>query len=709
MLRGIFNFGFLRKDSRRHTGRRRGAPKSERYRPELLDLESRTLLSTINWLRPVNGDWDDPANWSGGQVPGANDDAVIPFVNIQITHATAAADTIHSLTSEAAIDLSAGSLSVGVLPFTTQRIASRIDAPVRVDGGALTLNQIDLGGAGTLTNFASLNVNSSTINVAVDNEAGVLASTAQFSSIIINNQAQRPFVNGPAATLRLLGVSSVTFANGFTNDGMVEVQSAAHRSAPFVVASGTLVNAPDGTIRLLGGSTSSVMLNADLDNQGLITTRSALFSKLSGTLINDGSMDILSGTVNNNEAFTNNGAITIDSGGTFTVAGARFDQNGTVDGPGMLMLFGTTANFPGDLSNAVTRLSIQNTTLNLGGTLTNAGTLDISGSTINAPLDNEGMLSVRSAGAAAVLNGPFTNENGATLSVGGLLTLARGFTNDGSIHLGGTFADDNPTLTIASATLTNAADGVITSQGGLLNAVVDNQGMVTIARNTILTGAVANEGTIDVHSGDLQVNPNEGNPDFINTGTLTIESLAAVAVDGVGFDGGSFRNAGTVTIGLFGTLQLAGGYLQTGGLTVLEGGSLTAGDLVNLGGGVLAGSGTINANVLNQAEVDVGAPGSPGVLTINGDYTQEGALLIEIGGANPGTDFDQLNVTGQATLDPNNATLTVNLINGFVPTSGDSFPILTFSAGTGVFAAINGDGVLFTPSFNAGDVTLVAN
>ena len=68
--------------------------------------------------------------------------------------------------------------------------------------------------------------------------------------------------------------------------------------------------------------------------------------------------------------------------------------------------------------------------------------------------------------------------------------------------------------------------------------------------------------------------------------------------------------------------------------------------------------------------------------------------------------FDQLNILGEATLDGG---MTVNLINGFQPESGDSFMILTFGSGTGAFATLNGDGPLFTPSFDPGDVTLVAN
>jgi hypothetical protein len=35
--------------------------------------------------------------------------------------------------------------------------------------------------------------------------------------------------------------------------------------------------------------------------------------------------------------------------------------------------------------------------------------------------------------------------------------------------------------------------------------------------------------------------------------------------------------------------------------------------------------------------------------------------------------------------------------------------VLAFSSGAGVFATVNGDGPLFTPSYDPMDVTLVAN
>ena len=57
--------------------------------------------------------------------------------------------------------------------------------------------------------------------------------------------------------------------------------------------------------------------------------------------------------------------------------------------------------------------------------------------------------------------------------------------------------------------------------------------------------------------------------------------------------------------------------------------------------------------MLNNTGGTVAAGASPGTLTINGDYTQGpgGTLQEEIAGTTPGTQFDQLVVTGDVTLD----------------------------------------------------------
>jgi hypothetical protein len=162
--------------------RRRGPARRKAwgYRPELLGLESRTLLSTIAWLRPAGGDWDTGANWAGGRVPGSGDDAVIPFRGITVTHARNTASVVVSLVSEANLDLSAGSLHLrGGTGFAGGDQPSRTDGLITVSGGTLTVGDshgdfgVALEGTGGVQNFATLNLNvRSTLDVAVDNEAG---------------------------------------------------------------------------------------------------------------------------------------------------------------------------------------------------------------------------------------------------------------------------------------------------------------------------------------------------------------------------------------------------------------------------------------------------------------------------------------------------------------------------------------------------------
>ena len=74
----------------------------------------------------------------------------------------------------------------------------------------------------------------------------------------------------------------------------------------------------------------------------------------------------------------------------------------------------------------------------------------------------------------------------------------------------------------------------------------------------------------------------------------------------------------------------------------------------------------------------------PGILSIMGNYIQadNGALDMEIGGANPGTGYSQLQVGNLASL---NGTLNLGLVDGFIPWNGEEFVILTSAARAEVF------------------------
>ncbi|MCM1984910.1 FG-GAP-like repeat-containing protein, partial [Lyngbya confervoides] len=100
---------------------------------------------------------------------------------------------------------------------------------------------------------------------------------------------------------------------------------------------------------------------------------------------------------------------------------------------------------------------------------------------------------------------------------------------------------------------------------------------------------------------------------------------------------------------------------------------------------VTNGSGTIAGDLTNDGTV---APGnSPGLLNIQGDYTQtaNGELTIELAGRNPETQYDVLKVDGTAKLD---GTLNFYFLGDFAPKYG-VFTFLKADAIEGSFSDIN--------------------
>ena len=102
------------------------------------------------------------------------------------------------------------------------------------------------------------------------------------------------------------------------------------------------------------------------------------------------------------------------------------------------------------------------------------------------------------------------------------------------------------------------------------------------------------------------------------------------------------------------------------------------------------------------------APGdSPGMTTIVGSYTQssDGVLEIEIAGINADVpEFDQLKVSETATL---NGELRVVLLDGYVPTIGHEFAIITAATITGNFQTLTLPPLAEGIRWNADDVATI--
>jgi hypothetical protein len=143
------------------------------------------------------------------------------------------------------------------------------------------------------------------------------------------------------------------------------------------------------------------------------------------------------------------------------------------------------------------------------------------------------------------------------------------------------------------------------------------------------------------------------------------------------------------------------GFTQAAGTTTVDGTltSTTTGTL-DITGGDVVGKGTLGYNVVDAGTLSPGdSAAKTGKLTVADTYTQEsnGTLDIQIDGSTAAK-YDQLKVTGGATLDTG-STLDINLKAGVAATlhSGQKFTILTSSALTGTFTAVNGQVISTNP------------
>jgi hypothetical protein len=176
------------------------------------------------------------------------------------------------------------------------------------------------------------------------------------------------------------------------------------------------------------------------------------------------------------------------------------------------------------------------------------------------------------------------------------------------------------------------------------------------------------------HAGTIRLGSNPGDNATLNitSGWLKVEDETVGSGDG------------TITIGAdpgaTATVNLSGGRLIAKSITKGTGGSF------NFTGGTLAAD-IVDFDLVNDGGTI--APGeSAGMTQVLGDLSiNSGLFAIELGGTTAGTEFDQLLVTGNATL---GGTLDVSLLSGFTLGPDSSFDILGIAGSrTGEFAGLS--------------------
>jgi hypothetical protein len=600
-------------------------------------------LATVYWTNASGGLWSTASNWSTGAVPGSGDNAVISAVGT------------YSVTLD--VDATLAGLTIGGPSGTQTLVVQNHTLTVHGAGtvnpnGAIQVSSGTVGGTGLLTNKGLVQVYYSTIAspLALRNEALLTTRGSGYFNGPLTTIASSTFrVEGDAFCC----ASYAYVANGFINNGTIELTAinGTGTYSTLSVTDGTLVNAAGAAINVLAGTGGVRQLDVELDNRGTVSIgQSTTMNRGGSNHLNSGTVNLSGGGLTlyqyaspTQGSFTNTGTITVAAAETLKVSYGEFRYNsGTLSGAGIVAIESATLALGQGLSNAVTALSLNSATVNGPGTLTNALGKNLVAyySTINAPLDNQGLLTLR---ATTTLNGAVSTASGSTLRVEGdafccaaYATVANGFTNNGTIELTaingtGTYA----TLNVTNGTLVNSSGASINMLAGTggqreLNAELNNQGTVTIGAPTAMNRGVSNHvnsGSLDVSGANLSIyqyaSPTMGS--FTNSGT---GSITVAAAETLKVTYGEFRySAGTV--GGAGLIDLTSATLTLGqGLsngavalvlnsaTVNGPGTLTNAAIKSL---VLYGS-TVNAPLHNQ-----------GLLTLRGFTTLNGAVTIAAG------------------------------------------------------------------------------
>ena len=122
--------------------------------------------------------------------------------------------------------------------------------------------------------------------------------------------------------------------------------------------------------------------------------------------------------------------------------------------------------------------------------------------------------------------------------------------------------------------------------------------------------------------------------------------------------------------------------------------------------GLLTGTGEIIGNVSSSGEIRAG--NSPGRITIDGSLslTESAGMFFEVGGTGQGVGYDHVEVTSFAELA---GTLSLSLDNNFVPSSNDTFTLLSADSLSGLFGnAANGTRIATTDNLGSFEVNYTA-
>lgn len=679
----------------------------------------------------VNGTglWSNPASWSPAGVPNNSGTTYNVVFN--------GADGVDTLKLDENITINQYTMSGGFLTWKTSGTAFTLTLDdtlnwsggtigganvLATQGGSIAASSTCIVGSGTLTNQGTITY-TATFNSTPDNQ------------LPLRLDSNGAIVNSAGATFNIAGDGGISVTSStahFDNNGLFEktagtgtsvIESAFNDTGTVSIQSGTLqfighFNTHSGIVQASAGATVGV--------GGTSTFTST------STFGGDGTLQFLSDSVSFGGKLLGGAGPLIVQGNSQAafVAGANVAALGQSAGAGgrALQLVGQ-----GTLSfNTGQAVSINSLSSNNNFTPQSNVSIVINGSddlTLNGPSNwTGGMFAGASSGAInnLTVNAPMA------ISGGGMALDHRNLQNNSTITWSGGYLQVKN-----GSVITNAAGATINIQTdtnlgwgptltGFALPSINNAGLIVKSAGTgetqINDVRLTNTGTVRVESGTLTLNYGESNGNFqgytdsgVNSGIYQIDQGAKMAVSGQTMDASStVQGAGTMEFRANNTV--AGNYNMTGQTNVVNGvafvagakvtnvgqllnitpsggasfdtgspitlnnlvnnGSLTGSDTITITG-KFSGAGTTSATIAAPGTI---APGnSPGIMTLQGKLTMTSTtnVVMELAGNlnnSTQTDYDAIASSNPLTIGGN---LQLSLVNGYVPTSGDTLPIIT--------------------------------
>ncbi|MGI9169556.1 MAG: hypothetical protein ACR2FH_05170, partial [Caulobacteraceae bacterium] len=444
-------------------------------------------MTQIHWLDPVSGNFDTAADWSGGLVPGATDDAILDAAGSSFTVTAPTGETVNSIRTAANAILA---ITGGTFAAATGAGSGANAGTIEVEGGAkfqvggtllntgaITLvgsmihghkanlivqGSVTLDGGGTvsLTENKSLAViegkRKNAVLINIDNTisgSGQIGNGVNSSKLSLINEAGGVInANDPSHLLHVLN------DRPSINAGLMEATSGAT-----LLIERTTINNTGGTIEAVGRGTVGIA-DATIEGGGIFAgtnsvvalDNSANISGAALSIATAGKIEIFgravitadggifnSGTIllqdNSTAGLVLDNSVSLTGGGTVTLVGGGIDGtttaavlnnlDNTIGGYGRLgggVL--TLVNQAGGVIDA--NVNTLDLTIDTGTrTIANAGLIEATArglGVVASPIRNTGILEATGGGTLTV-NGAVTGGTGKAMAAGGTLDFTASF------------------------------------------------------------------------------------------------------------------------------------------------------------------------------------------------------------------------------------------------------------------------------------------